>query len=390
MNEQGYNFTESEEILALRTSVRRFAKERILPLARELDESETFSLELTKEMGEMGFFGVLIPPEYGGQGLDYLSYIAIVEELARIDSSQAAVVAVNNTLGAGSIYYFGTEEQKQNFLPGLCTGEGLWSFALTEADSGSDARSCKTTAVYDSTTKEWVINGSKIWISFSSTKISKGITLQAVTGQTADKQPELSCFLVPINTPGLAVKSMKGKMMWRATDTGELYFQNMRLPAKSLLGEKGEGFNIMMKMLDRGRLSIGAIGLGLAQGAFDLALEYAQYREAFGKKLCEHQAITFKLSEMATKIEAARNLLYKATWLRQNSLPSEKEAAMAKLFCSEVAEFCAREGQQIFGAYGLIKEYPIERFYRDAALLRVGEGTSEILKMVIGKHICNA
>ncbi|MBF0362432.1 MAG: acyl-CoA dehydrogenase family protein [Oligoflexia bacterium] len=385
-----YEFQETEEMTLLRDTVRKFAREQIAPKARELDETETFSVEITKAMGELGLFGMFVPTEYGGQGLDHLSFVTVVEELARIDASQAAVVAVNNSLGSGAFYYFGTEEQKRKYLPDLCSGNGLWSFGLSEAEAGCDAQASKTTAYFDNGTNEWVINGSKMWITNSCTPLSLGITVQAVTGRTPDGRVETSCFLVPTNTKGLTIKPMKGKLMWRASDTGELYFKDLRIPAKNILGDKGMGFKIMMQMLDGGRLSIGAMGLGLAQGAFDLALEYAKDRVTFGKKLYEHQVISFKLADMAMRIEAARNLLYKATWLRQNNKPYGKEAAMAKLYCAETAEFCAREGQQIFGAYGLMKEYDIERFYRDATLLRIGEGTNEILRIVIGKHVCRS
>jgi alkylation response protein AidB-like acyl-CoA dehydrogenase len=301
--------------------------------------------------------------------MSYHSYIVAVEELAFYDGSQAATIAAHNSLGAGPIYYFGNEEQKKRYLPDLCTGEGLWAFGLTEAEAGSDAQASKTTARYDSATNEWVINGSKLWITNSACELTRGITVQAATGVKADGKAELSCFLVPVNTPGLTRRAMKQKMMWRASNTGELYFA------------------IMMETLDHGRLSIAAMGLGLAKGALDLTLAYAKQRKTFGKPLAKHQVIGFKLAEMAMRIEAAENILYKACWLKHTKQEFAKIAAMAKLYCSEVAEFCAREGQQIFGGYGLMKEYPIERHYRDAALLRIGEGTSEIQRIVIAKYL---
>jgi alkylation response protein AidB-like acyl-CoA dehydrogenase len=382
-----YAFEESEELALMRQTVRKFAETEIRPKAHALDEKEEFSLELTRAMGELGLFGTVVDPKYGGQGMDYLSYIVAVEELARIDGSQAATIAAHNSLGAAPLYYYGNEEQKRQYLPSLCTGEGLWAFGLTEPEAGSDAQASKTNAVYDAKTKEWVINGSKIWITNSANPLTKGITVQAVTGRKDDGKAELSCFIVPAGTRGLTAKAMHGKMMWRASNTGELYFDDVRVPEKSMLGAKGQGFKIMMETLDNGRLSIGAMGLGLAKGALDLTVRYAQERKTFGKPLVKHQAVAFKLAEMATRCEAAENLLYKACWLKQEGKPFQKEAAMAKLYCSEVAEYCAREGQQTFGGYGLMKEYPIERHYRDAALLRIGEGTSEIQRLVISRYI---
>lgn len=382
-----YEFSDSEELRLLRESVRTFAYNEIAPKAHELDETETFSIELTQKMGELGLFGTIVGQDYGGQGMDYISYIVCVEEIARIDGSQAATIAAHNSLGAGPLYYYGNESQKKKYLPDLCTGTGLWAFGLTEPNAGSDAQASQTTARFDEKTQEWVINGSKIWITNSACPLTKGITVQAITGKRADGRPELTCFIVPSGTKGLNVKAMKGKMMWRSSNTGELYFENMRVPADSILGEKGQGFKIMMETLDNGRLSIAAMGLGLAKGAFDLTLKYAGERTTFGKPLKKHQAIAFKLAEMATRIEAAENLLYKACWQKQTNQPFQKTAAMAKLYCSEVAEYCAREGQQTFGGYGLMKEYPIERHYRDAALLRIGEGTSEIQRMVISRYL---
>lgn len=382
-----YSFADTEELALLRETVRSFAENEIAPLARDLDEREEFSYELTSKMGELGLFGTFVPQNYGGQGLDYLSYVVAVEELARVDGSQAATIAAHNSLGIGPLYYYGTEEQKKRYLPSLCTGKGLWAFGLTEAEAGSDAQASQTKAIYDSVRDEWVISGSKIWITNSAAAITQGITVQAVSGKRADGRSELSCFIVPADAPGLTRKEMHGKMMWRSSNTGELYFDQVRVPSSQMLGKRGEGFKIMMETLDNGRLSIGAMGLGLAKGALDLTLKYAKERKTFGVPIAKHQAVAFKLAEMATRIEAAEGLLYKAAWLKQNHKPFQKHAAMAKLYCSEVAEYCAREGQQTFGGYGLMKEYPIERHYRDAALLRIGEGTSEIQRLVISRYL---
>ena len=382
-----YDFSQSDELKMLRESVRKFAETEIAPMAHQLDEEETFSVELTQKMGELGLFGCFVDPKYDGQGMDYLSYIVAVEEIARVDGSQAATIAAHNSLGAGPIYYYGTEEQKKTLLPPLCTGKSLWGFGLTEESAGSDAQASKTKAEFDSTTNEWVINGSKLWITNSAAPNTVGITVQAVTGKTASGRPELTCFIVPADTEGLTKIAMKGKMMWRSSNTGELYFENVRVKDSARLGDRGQGFKIMMNTLDGGRLSIGAMGLGLAKGALEMARKYALERKTFGVPIFDHQAIGFKLAEMATRIEAAENLLYKACWQRQNNMAFGKLAAMAKLYCAEVAEFCAREGQQIFGGYGLMKEYPIERHYRDAALLRIGEGTSEIQRLVISRYL---
>ena len=380
-----YAFTETEEQKILRDTIRSFAEKRIAPQAQALDEKEEFSLGLTQEMGELGLLGATVKPQYGGHGMDTLSYIIAVEELARVDGSQAATVAAHNSLGCGPISMFGTDEQKAQHLPSLCDGTGLWAFGLTEAEAGSDAQASRTTATLDPR-GDYVLEGTKIWITNSACPLTKGITVQAVTGRRPDGRAELSCFLIPSQAQGLECKPMKGKMMWRASNTGELIFRQVRVPASALLGKQGEGFKVMMATLDRGRLSIGAMGLGLAKGAYALSLAYAKERRTFGKTLSQHQAIAFKLADIATRIEASENMLYKACVLKDQGAPFEKLAAMAKLYCSETAELAAREGQQIFGGYGLMKESPIERFYRDAALLRIGEGTSEIQRLVIARY----
>jgi len=379
------DFDLSEEQQILRESVRRFAEAEIKPLAAELDDKEEFSYETMKRMGEMGLFGVFVSPEYGGQGLDYVSYIIAAEEIARVDGSHAATVAAGNSLGIGPLYYFGSEEQKRKYLPKLCSGQALWGFGLTEPDAGSDAGSSRTTAVLDG--NEWVINGSKIFITNASTDISLGVTVQAVTGRRPDGRPELTCLLVEHGTPGFEARPMHGKLMWRASNTSELFFNDCRVPRDNVLGQQGEGFHQMLSTLDGGRLSIGAMGLGCAQGALDLALAYARERVQFGKPICKFQAVAFKLADMATQVELARNLLYKACWLRDRHRPFAREAAMAKLYCSEVARRVATEAVQIHGGYGLMKEYHVERFYRDAKLLEIGEGTSEVQRIVISRHL---
>jgi len=378
------DFNLSEEQKMIREAVRDFAELEIKPIAQELDEKAEFSIDLTKKMGELGLFGMYLPEEYGGQGLDTLSYIIAVEELARIDSSQAATLAAHNSLGIGPIYHYGTEEQKLKYLPPLCSGQALWGFGLTEATAGSDSRGSKTKARREN--GQWIIDGSKIFITNGASEISIGSTVQAVTGEKNGKK-EFSCIIVDKGTPGFKTVSMHGKMMWRASDTAELYFDNCMVSEGNLLGEIGQGSKIMLSTLDNGRLSIAAMGLGLAQGAYELALAYARERKQFGKPISKFQVNAFKLADMATKIELARNLLYKACWLKDSGLDFAKEAAMSKLYCSEIAKEVADEAVQLHGGYGLMKDYAIERFYRDQRLLQIGEGTSEIQRLVISRYI---
>ncbi len=374
----------TEEHNLIRDSIRDFAEREIKPLARELNDKEEFSVELTRKMGEIGLFGMVVSEKYGGQGLDYLSYIIAVEELARVDSSQAATVAAGNSLGLNPIYYYGNEEQKKKYLPMLCSGEALWGFGLTEPDAGSDSRGTKTTAKLEN--GKWIINGSKIFITNASSEITKGSIVQAVTGEK-DGKKEFSVIIVENGTAGFTAKTMHDKMVWRASNTSELYFDDCKVPEENLIGELGDGSKIMLGTLDCGRLAIAAMGLGLAQGAFEMALQYAKERKQFGKPISKFQVIAFKLADMDLKIELARNLLYKACWLRDNDKPFAKEAAMSKLYCSEVAKEVADEAVQIHGGYGLMKDYDIERFYRDQRLLQIGEGTSEIQRLVISRYI---
>jgi short-chain 2-methylacyl-CoA dehydrogenase len=378
------NFELTDEQNLIRETVREFAEREIRPVAKELDEKAQFSRDLTKKIGELGLFGMNLPEKYGGQGLDTLSYIIAVEEIARVDGSQAATLAAHNSLGIYPLFEYGTEEQKMKYLPQLCTGDALWSFGLTEPGAGSDSRGTKTTAIPEG--DEWVINGSKIFITNGSVDISKGCTVQAVTSDN-DGKKLFTTILVEAGTPGFRQVTMHNKMMWRASDTAELYFDDCRVPKENLLGEIGKGSHIMLSTLDGGRLSIAAMGLGAAQGAFDLALAYANERKQFGKPISKFQINAFKLADMALKIELARNLLYKACWLKDNNKPFSKEAAMSKLYCSEIAKEVADEAVQIHGGYGLMKDYDVERIYRDQRLLQIGEGTSEIQRLVISRLI---
>jgi len=379
------NFDLTEEQNLTRHAVRDFAEKEIAPVADELDDKEEFSVELTRKMGDLGLLGCFVPEKYGGSNMGYISYIIAVEELARVDGSQAATIAAGNSLGIGPIYYFGSEEQRREWLPRLCRGEMLAAFGLTEPGAGSDAGSSRTKAELQG--DSWVINGSKIFITNSANPLTGVIIVQAITGVREDGKRELSCLIVPRGAPGFTAREMKKKMMWRSSNTGELFFEDCLVPKEDLLGKRGDGFHQMLATLDGGRLSIGAMGLGGAQGAFEMALHYANTRIQFGRPIGSFQVNSFKLADMALEVELARNLLYKACWLRENQRPFSKEAAMAKLYCSEVMGRCVNHAVQLHGGYGLMKEYKIERFYRDHKLLEIGEGTSEIQRIVIARSI---
>lgn len=365
--------------------MRDFAEQEIAPVIQALDQNEEFSIPIVNKMGQIGLFGITAPPEYGGAGMDYLAYCIAVEEIARIDVGHAITVAAGNSLGIMPIVSFGNESQKQQWLPRLCKGEILASFALTEPDAGSDAGASHTNARLKD--GRWVINGSKLFITNSTSSIAGLCIVQLVTGNRSSRNKEISCILVPNGTPGFIAKKMSGKMVWRSSDTGELFFDNCEVPEANLLGKRGEGFHQMLHTLDGGRLAIAATSLGGSQGAFELALRYAKERRQFGRPISTFQAISFKLADMATGIEAGRALLYKACRLKDNGRPFEKQSAMAKLFCSELMGRVVDQAVQIFGGYGLLREYQIERFYRDYKALTIGEGTSEIQRIVISRKI---
>ena len=371
--------------LELREQVRNFAEKEIAPLARDLDEESAFSEELTHKMFDMGLLSIILDKRYGGLGLDTLSYIVAVEELARVDASQAATVAAHNSLGIAPIANFGTEAQKERFLPKLSSGKKLWAFGLTEENAGSDSNNTETTAVLKD--GMWTLNGKKIYITNVASSMSGGASVQVVTGELGSGKKELSVLLVDRDTPGYITEAIHSKMMWRGADTGKVEFREARVPGENLLGERGMGSRIMLSTLDGGRLSIAAMGLGLAQGAFEMAKNYASSRVQFGKPIGSFQSNSFKLADMATKIELARSFLYKACWLKDQNHPFGKEAAMAKLYTSEIAREVVNDALQIHGAHGLMKKHPIERFYRDQRILEIGEGTSEILRMVISRHL---
>jgi len=374
-----------EQFEMIRMAVREFAESEVKPVAGELDEKEEFSVSLTQKMGDIGLFGMVVPEEYGGQGLDYISYIIAMEEIARVDGSQAATVSAGNSLGLTPIDAFGSEAQRRKYLPDLCQGRTLMGFALTEPNAGSDAGATRTTAVKEG--DSWVINGRKTLTTNANTPITKGSIVQAVTGARPNGKPEYTCFIVENGTPGFTLNTLKRKLMWRASNTAELFLDNCRVSNDAILGNPGDGFKQMLATLDDGRLSIGAMGLGCAQGAYEAALRYSKERIQFGRPICKQQSIAFKLADMELKIELARNLLYKACWLCENKRPFGKESAMSKLYCSEIAREVADEAVQIHGGYGLFKDYDVERFYRDQRLLQIGEGTSEILRIVISRAI---
>lgn len=378
-----YDLTSEQEML--RKTIRDFAEKEIKPVRQELDKNEEFSIPLTKKMFDLGLFGITCPQEYGGQGLDYVSYIIAVEELARIDGCQAATVAAENSLGIGPLNAFGSEAQKKKYLPQLCTGQKLWGFGLTEPGAGSDASNSKTTA--NLVNGNWVINGSKIFITNAANELTAGITVQAISGSRDNGKKELSCIIVENGTKGFTARAMKNKMTWRSSNTAELYFDDVTVPEENILGKRGDGFRQMMMTLDSGRLSIAAMGLGGAQGAFEEALSYSKERRAFGQSISSFQVNAFKLADCAMKIEAARNLLYKACWLKDQHRPYAKEAAMAKLYTSEVFHEVANHCVQLHGGYGLMEEYPAAKYYRDQKLLEIGEGTSEIQRLVIARYL---
>lgn len=374
----------SEDQILLRDTIRRFAEENIKPIAGKLDAEEKFSYELTAQMAELGLGAAFVSEKYLGSGLDYVSYIIAIEELARVDGSQAATIAAHNSLGVGPIYYFGNESQKEKYLPQLAQGN-LWGFGLTEPEAGSDAGNTQTTAVKDG--DYWILNGAKIFITNASTDVTLGSTILAVTGNRPDGKKDFTCFLVENGTPGYETRVMKEKMMWRASNTSEIFLEDVRVHKDNILGKQGDGFKQMLGTLDKGRLSIAAMGLGCAQGAFELAIKYSKERKAFGTPISKFEATAFKLADIDIGLELARNYLYEVCRMANNGESITKESAICKLNCSELAHTAANHCVQIMGGYGLMKEYGAEKFYRDQKLLEIGEGTSEIQRLVISRMI---
>jgi len=374
------NFDLTEEQELVRRTVRDFAEQKVAPVAAELDREHRFPYDLVAELAELGLMGMPIPEEYGGGGSDTLSYAIAIEELTRIDSSVAITVAAHTSLGTMPIFLFGTEEQKQEWLPDLASGKKLAAFGLTEPGAGSDAAATRTRAKLEN--GDWVINGSKIFITNAGTDISACVTITAVTGEN-----EISNLIVPNGTPGYDISPPMEKLGWRASDTRELSFKEVRVPEGNLLGERGQGLHQFLEILDGGRISVAAMGVGLAQGAYDLAFKYAQEREQFGKPIASFQAIQFQLADMAMEIEAGRNLVYKTAWLKDEGRPFAKEAAMAKLYTGELSHRVANQSLQIHGGYGFMEESAIARLYRDQKILEIGEGTNEVQRMVIARHL---
>ncbi len=374
------NFDVDREHKLVRDTVRRFALERIAPVAEELDREKRFPYELVSELAELGLMGMTIPEEYGGGGTDTLSYAIAIEELTRIDSSVAITVAAHHSLGTLPIYYFGSEDQKRQWLPDLASGKALAAFGLTEPDAGSDAGATRTTATLDG--GEWVIDGSKMFITNAGTDITACVTITAVTADG-----EISNIIVPNGTEGYVISEPMQKLGWRASDTRELSFQGARVPEGNLLGPRGEGFRQFMRILDGGRISVAAMGVGLAQGAYDLASSYALERAQFGRPIAKFQAVQTMLVDMATEIEAARDLVWKAAWEKDQGRDFAKTAAMAKLFSGELSHRAASWALQIHGGYGFMDEYAISRLYRDQKILEIGEGTNEVQRMVIARHL---
>jgi alkylation response protein AidB-like acyl-CoA dehydrogenase len=374
------DFDLSDEQELIRDTVRTFARERVEPVAAELDLTGRFPYELVSELGELGLMGIPVPEEYGGAGGDTVSYAIAIEELTRVDSSVAITVAAHTSLGIMPILLFGSEEQKHRWLPDLAAGRRLGAFGLTEPDAGSDAGATRTTA--ELRDGSWVVNGSKLFITNAGTDISWGVTITARTGED-----EISNVVVENGTPGYVISPPMKKLGWRASDTRELSFEDCAVPEGHLLGERGAGFQQFLKVLDGGRISVAAMGVGLAQGAYDLAYAYAKEREQFGKPIASFQAIRFKLADMATEIEAGRALVLKSAWLKDQGRPFALEAAMAKLYTGELSNRVANAALQIHGGFGYMEASAISRLYRDQKILEIGEGTNEVQRMVIARHL---
>lgn len=380
-----FSFDLSEDQEALRQHIRAFVEEEIKPVALQYDESQEFPTEIFKKLGELGYLGIVMPPELGGAGLGYMEYAIVVEEVARGCPAIALGVAAHNGLCTSHIYRFGSDELRQKYVTRLATGSTMGAWGLTEPSAGSDAGGTKTTAVRDG--DDWILNGSKNFITHGN--VGDICVVMAVTDQSAGKRG-ISAFAIDKSMPGFYGSKKENKLGMRCSDTASLTFDNVRVPGSHLIGNEGEGFIQALQILDGGRISIAALSVGLAQGAFEAALKYSVEREQFGKRLADQQAIQFKLAKMSMDIQASRDLTYRAAWLRDLGRPFGREASQAKLFASEVAVHTAEEAIQIHGGYGYVKEYPVEKYWRDSKLLTIGEGTSEIQKMVIARSLLQA
>lgn len=379
------DFRLDEEYEALRKTVEDFARSEVAPVIGGLYEREEFPYEIVAKMGEMGLFGLPFPKEFGGMGGDYFALCLTLEELARVDSSVAITLEAGVSLGAMPIYRFGTQEQKETWLPQLTSGQSLGAFGLTEPGGGSDAGATRTRAKLDG--DSWVINGSKSFITNSGTDITKLLTVTAVTDVAENGRKEISAIIVPSGTPGFSVAPKYSKVGWNCSDTHELSFDDCRVPAENMVGDRGRGYAQFLSILDEGRIAIAALSVGLAQGCVDESLKYVKEREAFGKKIGEYQAIQFKIADMEIRAHTARLAYYQAASKMLRGEPFKKEAAIAKLVASNAAMDNARDATQIFGGYGFMNEFPVGRFYRDAKILEIGEGTSEVQRMLIARHL---
>jgi short/branched chain acyl-CoA dehydrogenase len=377
------DFDLTDEQRSFQTLVREFAEEVVAPAAAGYDEREEFPLDVVKRMGELGLFGIPFPEEYGGQGGDLVTFCLCLEEIARWDSSVAITLEAAVGLAANPIYRFGTEEQKRRWLEPMARGEALGAFALTEPGGGSDARAIRTTARLDG--DDWVIDGTKAFITNSGTAITSAILVAAVDAGIGDGA--VSTIVVPSGTPGLTVGGAYRKIGWRASDTHELSFDRCRVPADHLLGERGRGYAQFLETLADGRVAIGALAVGLARGCLEESVVYAGQRQAFGKPIGAFEALQFKIADMKVGVETARLAVLNAAWLRDRGKPFATEASVAKLYASEVATTCAREAVQVHGAYGYVEEFPVARFYRDAKVLEIGEGTNEIQRLLIARAL---
>ncbi|MEO6987426.1 MAG: acyl-CoA dehydrogenase family protein [Aquihabitans sp.] len=382
------DFDLPDETEQFRKVVRDFAETAIAPHAEAWDRDHHFPTDVVLEMGELGLFGLPFPEQYGGSGSDFITLCVAIEEIARIDQSLAITLEAGVGLGANPIFQFGTEEQRQQWLPDMCAGRALGGFGLTEPEAGSDAGGTRTRAVLDEATGEFVVNGEKAFITNSGTDITSLVTITARTDEPGSTgKPEISAVIVPSGTPGFEVQPAYRKMGWHASDTHGLTYTDCRVPEANLLGERGRGFANFLAILDDGRVAIAALAVGVIQACLEQSVEYANNRNAFGKPIGSYQAVAFKCADLAVMADTARALTYRAAWLKDNGRPFKKDAAIAKLYATEAAVTATREATQIFGGYGFIDETPVARHYRDAKILEIGEGTSEIQRMVIAREL---
>jgi len=379
------DFTLNEEQLAIRDTCRDFAEQKIKPRAEEMDRTGEFPYELIRKMGALGLLGLPFPEEYGGAGAEFLSYCIAMEEISRGDVSVGITMEAHTSLGASPFFLFGSKEQKEHYLPPLARGEQLWAFGLTEPEAGSDSGGTQTRAVLRDSS--WHINGSKSFITNAGTDMTGGVTITAVTGKRPDGHNEISNIIVPKGTIGYIIGSPYKKMGWKASDTRPLTFEDCIVPEGNILGQRGDGFKQFMQILDAGRVAIAALSVGLAQACLDEALSYAKVRKQFGQPISKFQAIQFKLADMATEIELARLMYYKAAWLHMQGKPYTKEASMVKLFASETAKRAADQAVQIHGGYGFMDEFPVSRYWRSVKINEIGEGTSEVQRILIAKQL---